>query len=471
MLIPVILSGGSGTRLWPWSRVGMPKQFLSLQAEAKHSLFQETLGRLPLADLEAPWVVANQDHRFRVAEQLQALHLNHARIILEPCGRNTAPAIIIAALMACSHPPTKEACLFILPSDHHIEDTLAFHHAIQVAKRHADAGKVVTFGIQPQYPATGYGYIHAGEAVDGGFRVQGFKEKPDEITAEAFIQKGGYYWNSGMFLVKARVLLEEAERYCPDVLKHARHALLEGRKDLDFIRLEPSHFEQCPSISIDYAVMEKTPKAMMVPLDAGWNDVGNWSSLREVSPQDEAGNAVQGDVILHNVKNSMVVSENALVTVCDLEHILVVQSKDAVLVADLRRAESVKYIVEALQAQARNERLEHVQVFRPWGSYETIVESTGFKAKRIIVNPQQKLSLQMHHHRAEHWVVVKGTAQVTNGDKTFLLSQDESTYIPIGQTHRLENPGKIPLEIIEVQSGAYLEEDDIVRYDDIYQRV
>jgi mannose-1-phosphate guanylyltransferase/mannose-6-phosphate isomerase len=274
-----------------------------------------------------------------------------------------------------------------------------------------------------------------------------------------------------MFLVKARVLLEEAERYCPDVLKHARHALLEGRKDLDFIRLEPSHFEQCPSISIDYAVMEKTPKAMMVPLDAGWNDVGNWSSLREVSPQDEAGNAVQGDVILHNVKNSMVVSENALVTVCDLEHILVVQSKDAVLVADLRRAESVKYIVEALQAQARNERLEHVQVFRPWGSYETIVESTGFKAKRIIVNPQQKLSLQMHHHRAEHWVVVKGTAQVTNGDKAFLLSQDESTYIPIGQTHRLENPGKIPLEIIEVQSGAYLEEDDIVRYEDIYQRV
>ena len=470
MLIPVILSGGSGTRLWPLSRVGMPKQFLPLLDGEAQSLFQKTLSRLPLAGLEPPIVVANQDHRFRVAEQLHALNLHHSKIILEPCGRNTAAPIVVAALMACSNPSTKEACLLVLPSDHHILNVNALHHALAVGTRHAQAGKVVTFGIQPTHPATGYGYIQAGEARDEAFKVHAFKEKPSVEVAQQFLAFGHYYWNSGMFLVKASTLLEEAERYCPEVLKHARQALLQGCKDLDFIRLESQHFEKCPSISIDYAVMEKTPNAIVVPLDAGWSDVGNWASLWEVSPQDEAGNAIQGDVMLHNVKHSMVLSQSALVTLCDVDNLLVIQTKDAVLVANREKPESVKHLVEALQAQNRNERLEHVEVFRPWGSYETIVEGKGFKAKRIRVNPQQKLSLQMHHHRAEHWVVVKGTALVTNGDKEFLLSQDESTYIPIGQKHRLENPGKIPLEIIEVQSGSYLEEDDIVRFDDMYSR-
>jgi mannose-1-phosphate guanylyltransferase/mannose-6-phosphate isomerase len=472
MLIPVILSGGSGTRLWPLSREGMPKQFLSLLEE--HSLFQETLLRLPLEGLETPIVIANQAHRFRVAEQIHAMNLPQSKIILEPCGRNTAPAIVVAALIACSNPQTKEASLLILPSDHHIQDTQALRHAMAHAACHAEEGKVVTFGIVPTHPATGYGYIQAGESLsddpEKGLKVQGFKEKPDEATAQQFIEAGNYFWNSGMFLVKATTLLEEAERYCPEVLKYARQALVQGFKDLDFIRLDAENFAKCPSISIDYAIMEKTHKAVVVPLDAGWSDVGNWGALWELSPQDEQGNATKGDVILHNVKDAMVLSQTALVTLCDVEHILVVQTKDAVLVADRRKAESVKHVVDALKAQHRNERLEHVQVFRPWGSYETIVEAHGFKAKRIIVNPQQKLSLQMHHHRAEHWVVVKGTALVTNGDKTFLLSQDESTYIPIGTKHRLENPGKIPLEIIEVQSGSYLEEDDIVRFEDMYQR-
>jgi mannose-1-phosphate guanylyltransferase/mannose-6-phosphate isomerase len=326
----------------------------------------------------------------------------------------------------------------------------------------------------PTYPATGYGYIQAGEALspepEKGLKVKAFKEKPDESTAQAFIEAGHYFWNSGMFMVKASTLLEEVERYCPEVLRYARQALMQGCKDLDFIRLDAESFAQCPSISIDYAIMEKTDRAVVVPLDAGWNDLGNWDALWGLSPQDDQGNVSIGDVILHNVKDAMVLSQTALVTLCDVEHILVVQTKDAVLVADRRKAESVKHVVEALKAQQRTERLEHVQVFRPWGSYETIVEAAGFKAKRIIVNPQQKLSLQMHHHRAEHWVVVSGTALVTNGDREFLLSQDESTYIPVGTKHRLENPGKIPLEIIEVQSGAYLEEDDIVRYEDMYQR-
>ena len=472
MLIPVILSGGSGTRLWPLSRVGLPKQFLPLIDQ--HSLFQETLLRLPLSDLEAPIIIANQDHRFRVAEQIQDLNMSDTKIILEPCGRNTTPAIMIAALIACSNPHTKEACLLILPSDHHIQNTELLRQATLYAKQHAEAGKVVTFGIVPTHPATGYGYIQAGEALSNeatqGMKVLGFKEKPDEATAQDFLNAGHYFWNSGMFLVKATTLLEEAERYCPDVLKHARQALLQGRKDLDFIRLDAENFAKCPNISIDYAIMEKTQKAVVVPLDAGWSDIGNWDSLWDLSPKDHQGNATQGDVILHNVQDSMVLSQSSWVTLCHVDHILVVQTKDAVLVADRRKAESVKHIVEVLQAQNRNERLEHVQVFRPWGSYETIVEATGFKAKRIIVNPKQKLSLQMHHHRAEHWVVVKGTALVTNGDKEFLLSQDESTYIPIGTKHRLENPGKIPLEMIEVQSGSYLEEDDIVRFEDMYQR-
>jgi mannose-1-phosphate guanylyltransferase/mannose-6-phosphate isomerase len=472
MLIPVILSGGSGTRLWPLSREGMPKQFLSLLEGP--SLFQETLLRLPPEGLEPPMVIANQDHRFRVAEQMQAMQYSQSKIILEPCGRNTAPAIVVAALIACSHPSTQDACLLILPSDHHIKDPHALACAMAHAERHAQAGNVVTFGIVPTYPATGYGYIQAGEALSAepekGLKVKAFKEKPDESTAQAFIEAGHYFWNSGMFMVKASTLLEEVERYCPEVLRYARQALMQGCKDLDFIRLDAESFAQCPSISIDYAIMEKTDRAVVVPLDAGWNDVGNWDALWGLSPQDDQGNVSIGDVILHNVKDAMVLSQSALVTLCDVEHILVVQTKDAVLVADRRKAESVKHVVEALKAQQRTERLEHVQVFRPWGSYETIVEAAGFKAKRIIVNPQQKLSLQMHHHRAEHWVVVSGTALVTNGDREFLLSQDESTYIPVGTKHRLENPGKIPLEIIEVQSGAYLEEDDIVRYEDMYQR-
>jgi mannose-1-phosphate guanylyltransferase/mannose-6-phosphate isomerase len=473
MIIPVILSGGSGTRLWPLSRAGYPKQFLSLVANQSNSMLQHTYARLDEASVEAPIVIANHEHRFRIAEQLQHIGVEKAKIVLEPFGRNTAPAVLIAALMVATGPQARrDACLLILPSDHHIEHAPAFNQAVQRAYAHAMQGRLVTFGVQPTHPATGFGYIQAGEALgEDAYRVQQFKEKPDEATAQTFLEAGNYTWNSGMFMMKATTLLEEAEQYCPEVLKGAKAALLQGRKDLDFIRLDEKAFETTPSISIDYAIMERTKNACVVPLEAGWSDVGNWSSLWDISPKDADQNATYGDVLLHNVSNSLIFSQNSLVALCDVDDLLVVQTADAVLIANRHKAESVKHLVDELKKRQRSEHLNHVQVFRPWGSYETIVEANGFKAKRIIVNPQQKLSLQMHHHRAEHWVVVRGTANVVNGEKEFLLSQDESTYIPIGTKHRLENPGKIPLEIIEVQSGAYLEEDDIVRFEDIYQRV
>jgi mannose-1-phosphate guanylyltransferase/mannose-6-phosphate isomerase len=473
MIIPVILSGGSGTRLWPLSRSGYPKQFLSLIAKNDHTMLQQTFARFEPGTVEPPIVVANQEHRFRIAEQLQQLGVDKAKIVLEPFGRNTAPAALIAALMVATGPQARrDACLLILPSDHHMEHPQAFNEAVQRAYAHAMQGRLVTFGIQPTGPATGFGYIQAGDSLgEHAYRIQQFKEKPDEATAQSFLEQGNYTWNSGMFMVKASTLLEEAETHCPDVLKGARAALLQGRKDLDFIRLDEKAFEATPGISLDYAVMERTQNACVIPLDAGWSDVGNWSSLWDISAKDEAHNATYGDVMLHNVENSLVFSQSSLVALCDVQDLLVVQTKDAVLIANRHKAESVKHLVEELQRKQRVEHLHHVEVFRPWGSYENLVEAPGFKAKRITVNPQQKLSLQMHHHRAEHWVVVRGTARVVNGEKEFLLAQDESTYIPIGTKHRLENPGKIPLEIIEVQSGAYLEEDDIVRFEDIYQRV
>jgi mannose-1-phosphate guanylyltransferase/mannose-6-phosphate isomerase len=472
MIIPVILSGGSGTRLWPLSRSGYPKQFLSLVANQPNTMLQHTYARLESSTVEPPIVIANHEHRFRIAEQLQQIGVEKAKIVLEPFGRNTAPAVLIAALMVATGPQARrDACLLILPSDHHMENIPAFNQAVQRAYAHAMQGRLVTFGIQPTHPATGFGYIQAGDALgDNAYRVQQFKEKPDEATAQGFLEAGNYTWNSGMFMMKATTLLEEAEVHCPEVLKGAKAALLQGRKDLDFIRLDEKAFEATPSISVDYAIMERTRNACVVPLEAGWNDVGNWSSLWEISEKDHDQNAIYGDVILHNVSNSLVFSQNSLVALCDVDDLLVVQTTDAVLIANRHKAESVKHLVDELKKRQRGEHLNHVQVFRPWGSYETIVEAHGFKAKRIVVNPQQKLSLQMHHHRAEHWVVVRGTANVVNGEKEFLLSQDESTYIPIGTKHRLENPGKIPLEIIEVQSGAYLEEDDIVRFEDIYQR-
>jgi len=480
MIIPVILSGGSGTRLWPLSREGYPKQFIPLIEGSDESMLQQTLSRLDVEGLAAPIIVANQNHRFRIAEQLNELGLKDSKILLEPLGRNTAPAAIMSALVACEQYNNPDALLLILPSDHHIQNAKALNASVAQAAKLAATGKHVLFGITPTYPATGFGYIESGapvyegESVDAqlpeAFHIQAFKEKPDEATAQTFLEAGHYFWNSGMFMMSARTLLEEASMFCPEVLEASRLAFASANEDLDFIRLDKETFANIPSISIDYAIMERTQKAVVIPLDAQWSDVGNWSSLWEVSNKDGDSNATFGDTVLHNVNNSLVMSQTALVAMCDVDNLLVIQTKDAVLIANRDKAESVKLLVDTLKAQNRNEHLEHVKVYRPWGSYENIVEGPGFKAKRITVKPKEKLSLQMHHHRAEHWIVVTGTAKVTNGEKVFLLSQDESTYIPIGQTHRLENPGMIPLELIEVQSGSYLEEDDIVRFEDVYNR-
>ncbi len=468
MLIPVLLSGGVGSRLWPVSRESYPKQFLPLAGE--QSMLLQTLARVSGLDAVAePLVVCNDDHRFMVAEQLRSQGQRASAIVLEPVGRNTAPAVAVAALQALSQDP--EAVLLVLPADHVIKDVAAFQAAVAAGLPQAQAGKLVTFGIVPTAPETGYGYIRRGEALGNEvYQLAEFVEKPDAQRAQQYVDSGDYRWNSGMFLLGASAYLEELKRLQPAMYAACEKALSLSQKDLDFIRLNAETFGECPSDSIDYAVMEHTDRAVVVSLDCGWSDVGSWASLWEVAERDDQNNVLSGDVLCEDVSNSYLRSGERLLAAVGVDNLVVVETADAVLVADKDRVQDVKAIVTQLKAGGRSEAALHSRVYRPWGSYESLVEAGRFQVKRIVVNPGQQLSLQMHHHRAEHWIVVKGTAEVTCGEKVMVLSEDQSTYIPLGTKHRLANPGVIPLEIIEVQTGSYLGEDDIVRFEDIYGR-
>ena len=494
------MSGGSGSRLWPQSRALNPKQFLPLVNE--QTMLQNTVARLDGLDaVGAPVVIANEDHRFLVAEQLRQMGRSAEAIILEPVGRNTAPAVALAALKALNHNflnhkeheehkekalYKEEPVLLVLAADHVIQDEKAFHRAVEAALPAAMEGKLVTFGIVPTHPETGYGYIKAFNHRDHKahkekickektseeqvFAVQEFVEKPDLETAQGYLASGDYYWNSGMFLFKASRYLEELKQFRPDILEACEKAMAIQSQDLDFVRLDEDAFKACPDDSIDYAVMEKTTDAVVVPLDAGWSDVGSWSSLADISEKDELGNAVLGDVLLHDTRNTYVRSDKKLIATVGVDELVVVESDDAILVAHKDRVQDVKKVVEQLKAEGRPEVSLHRKVYRPWGAYDSIDMGERFQVKRIMVKPGAKLSLQKHYHRAEHWIVVKGTALVEVDGKEVLLTENQSTYIPIGAVHRLENPGKFDLELIEVQSGGYLGEDDIVRFEDTYGR-
>ncbi len=469
MILPVILSGGSGTRLWPLSRELHPKQFLPLIDE--HSLLQNTVERVvELPAVATPLLICNQEHRFMAAEQLRALGIDSASIILEPCGRNTAPAVAVAAL--ASRRKGEDPLLLVLPSDHVLSDSEAFRQAVDAAVPLAQAGRLITFGVRPLTPETGYGYIKSGQNIDGGeaAEVDSFVEKPDLETATDYVASKKYYWNSGMFLFQASAYLDELERFAPEILKASRLALEKAKEDLDFIRLDPEAFAASPAISIDYAVMEHTRRAAVVPMDAGWSDVGSWAALWGAGNQCPEGNVTRGDVVVHAVKNSYLHSESRLLAALGVEGLVVVETPDAVLVAAKSAVQDVKSVVSGLNAQKRPEGRIHRKVYRPWGDYDSVDAADRFQVKRITVKPGARLSLQMHHHRAEHWIVVKGTARVTRDEEEFLISENQSAYIPLGARHRLENPGTIPLEVIEVQSGSYLGEDDIVRFEDVYGR-
>ncbi|NLO80132.1 MAG: mannose-1-phosphate guanylyltransferase/mannose-6-phosphate isomerase [Xanthomonadaceae bacterium] len=467
MLVPVILSGGSGTRLWPLSRKHYPKQFIPLTGE--HSLFQNTLERIaPLRQQGPLVVVCNHEHRFMVAEQLQACGEREARSLLEPVARNTAPAVAVGALEALKEVP--DAVLLVLPADHVIRDREAFLAAVELGREAALGGSLVTFGVAPTRPEAGYGYIKAAQ-VEGAVRpVERFVEKPDLQTAQEYVDSGQYFWNSGVFMFRADRFLEELAALEPDMLAACRAASERASRDLDFIRLDAEAFAASPSSSVDYAVMERTRHAVVVPLEAGWSDVGSWDALQEVGPADEHGNVVLGDVVCADSSDCYIRSESRLVAVLGVRNQVVIETPDAVLVADRSRAQEIKALVERLQREGRGECEAHRRVLRPWGSYEGIASADRFQVKRIVVRPGARLSLQMHHHRAEHWIVVRGTARVHKGEESFLLSEDQSAYIPLGTVHRLENPGVIPLELIEVQTGSYLGEDDILRFDDSYGR-
>lgn len=468
MIIPVLLCGGVGSRLWPVSREQYPKQFISL-IEENTSMLQSTYLRSMMVEEVAPVAVCNEAHRFLVAEQLRSAGAEQTKILLEPCGRNTAPAAALAAL--CALEQSADAMILLLPADHVILDPEAFAGAVKLGKISADEGKLVTFGIKPSAPETGYGYIKGGAASGEALMVDRFVEKPDAETAAEYIDSGDYFWNSGMFLFRADVYLAELARTSPEIHAKAKESFEKCERDLDFLRVDKESFSNCPEDSIDYAVMEQTDKGVVIPVDCGWSDVGSWSSLWEVGHKDDGQNVTHGDVVLEGVSNSLVRSESRLTAVLGLDDVIVVETADAVLVADKGEVQNIKKIVKRLKGGARGEAFAHKEVFRPWGSYESLViDDERFQVKRIVVNPGHTLSLQMHHHRAEHWIVVKGTAVVTCGEKEFILGEDQSTYIPLGNKHRLANPGVIPLEIIEVQTGSYLGEDDIVRFEDVYGR-
>ena len=467
MLTPVIMAGGFGTRLWPLSRHMLPKQFLALSG-GERSMLQETLQRLDGLERSSSIVVCNDEHRFLVADQLHAIDEADGTIVLEPTGRNTAPAIAVASMLALKD--DDDPLLLVLAADHIITDQLSFHTAIRQAEQLAMEEYLVTFGIVPTAPETGYGYIRRGEEIGDGFKVAQFVEKPELETAEQYIAGGEHYWNSGMFLFRARRYLDELERLRPDIVSACHAAVEHGQEDLDFFRLNKAAFLDCPADSIDYAVMEQTESAVVVPLDAGWNDIGSWSALWEINEKDDQNNAIRGDVMLFETSNSLVYSENRLVTTVGVDNLVVIETKDAVLVSDKSQAQNVKHIVENLRAHKRPEDQYHHVVYRPWGRFDSIEEGERFKVKHITVKPGGMLSVQMHHHRSEHWIVVSGTAKVTKGDEELLISEDESIYIHVGEIHALENPGVMPLELIEVQTGSYLGEDDIVRLKDRYGR-
>lgn len=469
MLIPVILSGGSGTRLWPISRRNLPKQFLSLSGS--DTLFQQTVRRASaLPDAVAPIVVASDDHRFLAAEQLQELGVSGASILLEPVARNTAPAIAVGALQALAR--DSDALILVLPADHLIGDNTSFADAVAKALPLAARGWLVTFGIRPDRAETGFGYIHRGKALDvDTFAVDQFVEKPRLDVAERYLASGEYDWNSGMFLFQAAQYLDELGKHAPAMLQAARASFDNARTDLDFIRLDAESFATAPSDSIDYAVMEKTTHAAVVPVSCEWSDIGSWDALWMAADKDIDGNHLEGDVIALDTKGTLVRSHDRhLVATIGLEDIVVVTTPDATLVARRDASQDVKKIVDELKSAGRTEHDLHRVVRRPWGSYDSLEQGDRFQVKRIVVKPGAALSLQMHHHRAEHWIVVKGVAEVTCDDKVFLLAENQSTYLPLGSRHRLRNPGKVPVELIEVQSGSYLGEDDIVRFDDVYGR-
>jgi len=479
-LQPVILSGGSGTRLWPLSREAHPKQFLPLVGD--RSLLQATVARLdglsgaaataPVA-VAPPIVVCNEQHRFLVVDQLEEMGREASVVILEPVGRNTAPALTLAALAATAD--GADPVLVAMPADHVVADAAAFRTAVAEGHAMAAEGAVVTFGIVPDAPVTGFGYLRKGEPVGSAFRLAAFVEKPDQATAERYLASGEYFWNGGIFVLRAGHWLELIGRYRPEILAACRTAHAQATRDLSFLRVDPTAFRACPGDSIDYAVMEPyaaEPDAdvRVIPLDAGWSDVGAWASLWEVSQQDGAGNAIRGDVFTHDATGNLINAQHRMVAAVGVRDLVVVETADAVLVADKARAQDVKAVTDFLKLAGRSESRYHRCVHRPWGTYEPVDSGDRFQVKRITVKPGASLSLQMHHHRAEHWIVVRGTARVTRGEEVFLLSENESTYIPIGVSHRLENPGVIPLELVEVQSGAYLGEDDIVRFEDRYRR-
>lgn len=469
-IYPVILSGGSGTRLWPQSRTSYPKQFLPLVSD--QSLLQETASRVSDPALfAAPLMVCNEEHRFLVAQQLREAGITPSHIVLEPVARNTAPAVAVAATILAAREP--DALMLVLPSDHLIKDVAMFRAAVKTAAEAASDGALVTFGIKPTRAETGYGYISGGDRLgtrEGVFRVDSFVEKPDRATAEDYLARGTYFWNSGMFLFSAASFLEECSTFEPEIRKGAEDSVATAETDLDFLRLDKAAFAAIPSKSIDYAVMEHTARAAVVPADIGWNDVGSWASLWEIGDKDSGGNVIHGDALALETKNSFVASDGPLVTVLGVEDLAVVATMDAVLVLPLNRTQDVKSIIDRLKSEKRDESSLHPRVYRPWGFYQTVHAGDRFQVKRITVNAGASLSLQRHHHRAEHWVIVNGVAEVTKDDNTFVLHENESVYLPPLAVHRLSNPGKVPLNLIEVQSGSYLGEDDIERYEDIYGR-
>lgn len=467
---PVILSGGAGTRLWPLSRALRPKQLLPLASDK--SMLQETVRRVSGVEFGAPMIVCNGEHRFMIAEQMREIDSTPCAIVLEPEGRNTAPAVAAAAVLLELQDP--EALMLVLPSDHVIADTAGLHASVATAVAAAAEGALVTFGIRPSGPETGYGYIRRGDAwngVAGCYEVAQFVEKPDLATARTYVDDERYSWNSGMFVFPVRTLLAELERLKPDLLTACRRAVTQAVHDLDFVRLNRDAFAEAESISIDYAVMEKTAKAVVVPTDIGWNDVGSWSALWEISNQDEAGNVFLGEAIALDARNCYIRGDGNLVAAIGVEDLIIVATDDVVLVVPRDRAQDVRKIVSEVERSGRTEHYVHTKVFRPWGWYQSIHDGHRFQVKEITVSPGQRLSLQMHHHRAEHWVVVSGTAKVTRGNESFFITEDQSTYIPHNTSHCLENPGKIPLRMIEVQSGPYLGEDDIIRFEDQYNRL
>lgn len=490
-VLPVILCGGSGTRLWPLSRSGFPKQFLVLSGDGSNqSLFQQAIGRIHTVanqdvSLGKTIIVTNEEHRFLALDQLRELKSGskkmEATLLLEPSGRNTAPALTLAALYAQQENVDKNSdpILVVTPADQTVTNPVAFTRALQNAIQIAQEGAIAILGITPNAPETGYGYIKVqGGSKESGLTVERFVEKPDEVTAKQYLAEGGYFWNGGMFVLKASIWLAALKEYRPDILAATEKAWLtktmDSSGDADFVRPSKELFNAIPSESIDYAVIEKCPGSKypikMVELDAGWNDLGAWDAVWQVGAQDKEGNVTAGDTLLANTKNSLVHASSRLVSAVGVENLIIIETADAVLVADRKNSQDVKNIVTQLGSQKREEKNLHRKVSRPWGWYDSVDEGERFKVKRIQVKPGASLSLQMHHHRAEHWIVVKGTAEITNGDQVLLLTENQSTYIPQGQTHRLANPGKTPLEIIEVQSGSYLGEDDIVRFEDTYGR-